>query len=127
MHEYTLIEQVVETIISQISREAKPGEVLGEVILTVGALEMHSEESFRQAFQLLSRGTPLESSRLGLRVAHAGLDCPDCGYNGEFIGDDDDIHAQSPFSECPSCGKVIPVNGGKGVRSIELIFDQGAT
>jgi Zn finger protein HypA/HybF involved in hydrogenase expression len=124
MHEYTLIEQVVEEIIRQIPEKARPGEVLKGVSLDVGALEMHSESSFRQAFALLSANTPLETCELTIRVDRAMIECPECLHSGEFTGDDEDVHSLSPYTECPDCGKLIPVLGGKGINKIELIFGQ---
>jgi Zn finger protein HypA/HybF involved in hydrogenase expression len=123
MHEYSLLDQVIESVLSMLDQQkAKPGETLQGISMSVGALEMHSEESFRQAYQLLTKNTPLENSTLEIKIFPASVKCPHCSYEGGYQADDDDVHAASPYTECPSCGEVIPVLGGKGVQDIELIF-----
>ncbi len=34
-----------------------------------------------------------------------------------------DPHDQSPLVECPRCGAVTPVQGGRGVEGIELRWE----
>ena len=59
MHEYALMENVITVIMAELKKsgEAPAGHTL-EVTLKVGALEMHSEAASRQAFEVLTKGTP---------------------------------------------------------------------
>ena len=82
MHEYGLMENVIAVIMAELKKsgeeEARSGRLL-TVTLKVGALELHSEEALRQAFEVLSQGTALEGARLHLVILPATLACPQCG------------------------------------------------
>lgn len=125
MHEYSLMQQVIETILETLKKPGvcSPGSVK-EVILKVGALDMHSEASCRQAYALLAKGTILEESRLTLVLVPATLNCPTCGYNGPGPEGQADGHDPMPYAECPSCGAVSGLLGGRGVETIELLLDE---
>jgi hydrogenase nickel incorporation protein HypA/HybF len=124
LHEYGLMENVVAAIMAEIknSGEAPAGPSL-EVTLKVGALEMHSEAASRQAFEVLTKGTPLEGARLNLIILPVTLACPQCGFQGPLPMGAADPHDALPMAECPRCGAIAPVQGGRGVESIELKWD----
>jgi hydrogenase nickel incorporation protein HypA/HybF len=122
MHEYSLMERVMETLETRMREMTlQPGETLRAVGMEVGALELHSVESFNQAWVLQTKGTSLEGARLELNVSPARLRCQ-CGYDEPYSGDDEDVHNPEPYAECPTCGNVVRVTGGKGVGRIELTF-----
>jgi Zn finger protein HypA/HybF involved in hydrogenase expression len=122
LHEFSLMQEVVAAILAELQ---KSGEKVGpglEVRLTLGALEMHSEGATRQAYEVLVKGTPLEGSRLTLIIEPASLSCPKCGYAGALPDEQVDPHDLAPLAECPSCRSVTPVQGGRGVGAIRLVF-----
>ncbi len=124
MHEYSLMEDVVATILEEMQKsEGCPGGPALTVDLKVGALAVHSEAATRQAYEVLAKGTPLENSRLQLTISPVTLTCPKCGYAGPLPTGTVDPHDLSPLAECPRCGAVAPVNGGREVESIELRWD----
>lgn len=124
MHEYGLMENVIAAIKAELQKSGEtPAGPSLEVILKVGALEMHSEEATRQAFEVLTKGTPLEGARLNLIILPVTLSCPQCGFQGPLPLGAADPHAALPVAECPRCGSVAPVQGGRGVESIELKWD----
>ena len=124
MHEYGLMENVVAAIMAELknSAETPAGQTL-TVTLKVGALEMHSEAATRQAFEVLTKGTVLEGARLNLIVLPVTLTCPECGFQGPLPLGAADPHVALPVAECPRCSAVAPVQGGRGVESIELKWD----
>ncbi|MFA6002983.1 MAG: hydrogenase maturation nickel metallochaperone HypA [Elusimicrobiota bacterium] len=115
MHEHALIHNVIETILKELG--PKPGRV-SEVALKVGALELHGQESFRQMFAVESQGTPLEGAALELTVIPAVIKCA-CGHEGPS-GEGVDHHSDMPVAECPACGQICRVQGGRGVLGIDL-------
>ena len=121
MHEYSLMQGIINAILAKISQEAPPPSV-AEVVLEVGLLEIHSEAAARQAFTLLVQGTPLENSRLQLVIIPPILECPACSYSGTY--QPDHLHAHDPLPEgpCPNCGGWAGISGGRGVESIQLIL-----
>jgi Zn finger protein HypA/HybF involved in hydrogenase expression len=124
LHEYSLMEQVIAHILAELKKQAGPpaGAAL-EVVLKVGALAVHSEAATRQAYVVLVKGTPLENSRLRLTIEPVTLACVKCGYKGALPEGAVDPHDQSPLVECPQCGAVNPVQGSRGVESIELRWE----
>lgn len=124
MHEYALMENVLAAIMVELksSGETPAGRPL-TVTLKVGALEMHSEEATRQAFEVLTKGTALEGARLDLIILPVSLVCSKCGFQGPLPMGAADPHDALPLAECPQCGALTPVQGGRGVESIELKWD----
>jgi len=124
LHEYSLMEQVVAHILAELQKQegAPAGNAL-EVVLKVGALAVHSEAATRQAYVVLVKGTPLENSRLLLTIEPVTLVCGKCGYQGALPEGAVDPHDHSPLAECPQCGHVNPVQGGRGAESIELRWE----
>jgi len=125
MHEYSLMENILEGVFRELASRGieKPGAVQA-LHLTLGALEIHSRESFEQAFAVATRGTPLEGAALVLTVTPATLACAECGFNGPLAEGDADGHLPLPVAECPTCGAVTPVQGGRGVGPTELILNE---
>ncbi len=124
MHEYALMENVIATIMAELQTSQEvPADQPLTVTLKVGALEMHSEEATRQAFEVLTKGTPLEGARFNLIILPVTLDCSQCGFQGPLPMGAADPHDALPLAECPQCGALTPVQGGRGVESIELKWD----
>ncbi len=124
MHEYGLMENVIATIMAELQTSQEvPADRPLTVTLKVGALEMHSEEATRQAFEVLTKGTALEGAHLNLIILPVTLDCSKCGFQGPLPMGAADPHDALPLAECPQCGALTPVQGGRGVESIELKWD----
>jgi hydrogenase nickel insertion protein HypA len=121
MHEYALIKEIIEAILARTAHEDLPGAV-AEVMLKIGVFEVHSESAARQAFQVLTKGTPLEASRLDLEIIPATCECPACGYAAPFLVDHHHIHDPLPVVECPRCGALANLSGGRGVEAIDLVL-----
>jgi Zn finger protein HypA/HybF involved in hydrogenase expression len=124
LHEYSLMEQVIAHILAELKKQdgPPPGSSM-EVALKVGALAVHSEAATRQAYEVLVKGTPLEHSRLHLTIQPVTLTCGSCGYQGALPEGAVDPHDLSPLATCPRCGAVNPVQGGRGVESIEIQWE----
>jgi Zn finger protein HypA/HybF involved in hydrogenase expression len=125
MHEYTLMEQVIAAILKNLEpSETAGGGRVTEVAFKIGALDIHSEASFRQAFEILTRGTRLENSTLHLTIVPAALSCSSCGYQGLCPQDAADGHDPLPCAPCPRCGALCAAQGGRGIEDIELTLEE---
>jgi hydrogenase nickel incorporation protein HypA/HybF len=125
LHEYSLMENIIATIMAELKSSGEEVQAGGHLMVTlkVGALEMHSEEAARQAFEVLTKGTVLEGARLELIILPVTLSCPQCGFQGPLPMGAADPHDALPLVDCPQCGALTPVLGGRGVESIELQWD----
>ncbi len=123
MHEISLIQNLLETVSQQIKAHNHPRSAIKGLALTVGALELHSEEAFRQAFAVESKGTALEQKTLELVIVPGQVQCSSCGYNGPLPSEQTDPHNLDLVVECPDCGAPTVVTGGRGIGRIELIMD----
>lgn len=121
MHEYAFMQEVINSILTQIP-EASSCQI-AEVILKVGVFEVHSEAAAQQAFAVLVRGTPLERSRLTLTLIPPLCDCRSCGYAAPLAIEHHHHHEPLPVAECPQCRRLAPLTGGRGVEAIDLIVD----
>ena len=120
-----MMENVIAVIMAEMKKsgEEAPAGPLLTVTLKVGALEMHSEEATRQAFEVLTKGTVLEGARFDLILLPVTLACAECGFQGPLPMGAADPHDAMPIVVCPQCGALTPVQGGRGVESIELKWD----
>jgi hydrogenase nickel insertion protein HypA len=124
MHEYSLMQNILESVVRDLQGRGltAPGSV-ATIHLVIGALEIHSRESFEQAFTVAARGTPLEGAALELEVLPAALRCEACGHTGPVVEGEADGHSPLPVSECPRCGRICAVEGGRGVQPVQLTLN----
>lgn len=123
MHEFSLMEDVVQAIGERLKAEGitAPGRV-AEVTLRIGALAIHSTESFAQAFHVQAKGTLLEGAKLDLQIEPAHALCTKCGHDESIGVDVVDPHDPAPTIECPKCGELCRVEGGRGMGKIDITF-----
>ncbi|MBM4295310.1 MAG: hydrogenase maturation nickel metallochaperone HypA [Deltaproteobacteria bacterium] len=123
MHEYGLMQEMVALLLKKLQEGVCPETGKIEVVLKVGGFAIHSAAATRQAYEVLTKGTRLEGSKLNLMVEPVTLNCAGCGCQ-EVLGEDQvDPHDPLPLAECPRCGQVAPVQGGRGVESLELVCE----
>ncbi len=125
MHEYSLAEDLIQTITGRLAIEKIdwPGAVSG-ITLRVGALEIHSVESFRQALELQCGNSPLDRVKWKIEVVPGWFKCEKCGREQQTGIGDTDAHASLPVVECPVCGSVCIVNGGRGIEPMDIAIEQ---
>lgn len=125
VHEYSLMEDVVASLTASLEREGitRQGTVK-EIVLRIGALDIHSEASFRQAFEVLAQGTLLEGARLNVEIIPAQYQCPACGYDGRVGVGDADGHQAEPVVECAQCGHPCIVTGGRGIQPVDVVVEE---
>ncbi len=121
MHEQAIIQSVIDSVRQNLASQKLTGKVKS-VSLKIGALELHGEESFKQIFAVSAAGTQLEGAALKLTVLPARIKCA-CGHEGP-ADEGVDHHSDMPIAECPRCGEVCRVSGGRGVAGIDLEVEE---
>jgi len=120
MHEYSVMSQIVDSILSEAKkRSAKNVE---EVELQIGEYTMLGEEQMKFAYELLSRDTILQGSQLKVSHIKGKIRCS-CGYEGETPVDPDSPHKVVPILECPKCRGPAKITEGREciIRNIRMV------
>ena len=97
MHELSIVESVVDSVTESLARY--PGAHVVEVRLRVGALAAAVEDSLQFCFEIATEGTPLEGSRLKVKMLPIVMYCARCAAEVELEG------VQS--FRCPRCGELV--------------------
>jgi hydrogenase nickel incorporation protein HypA/HybF len=95
MHELSIISSVVDSVTESLA--PYPGAKVLEVRLRVGALASVVQESLEFCYGIATEGTPLEGSRLVVKVLPVVMHCARCDEDAELDG------IQS--FRCPKCGE----------------------
>ena len=122
MHEGTITTQLVESVLKQAAdHEAKR---VVEVDLEIGQLAFLNPEQVRFWFELLTKDTIMEHSRLVVEEREGTVRCSKCGYEGGFKYEDDaSFHIPMPTLLCPKCDAYVEIVKGKDciIKRVKMI------
>ena len=110
MHELSIATSLVEAVLD-IAKKQGATKIL-EVKLKVGKLRLISLDQLRFSYEILSKDTLLEGSRLGIEETPGFTRCPNCGYAKEFETSDMSFHFALPTMKCPKCTTDLKIEGG---------------
>jgi hydrogenase nickel incorporation protein HypA/HybF len=104
MHEFSLIKEIVDTVIEK-AKEHNAKKVV-EIELEVGELRFLTDEQAQLLFEELSKGTILEGAKLKIKFLSSEIHCEECGYKGK-VGNLQEIDPHLPIIKCPKCGAEL--------------------
>ena len=111
MHEVS----VVSDIVSAVLRELEKYNVVRveEVTLVVGEMTSLGDEQLEFAYEIVTKDTKLEGSRLVIEHEKIWVRCKECDYMGEVKMLESDYGEHTiPVLACPECnGRVTVVKG----------------
>ena len=110
MHELSIATSLVEAL-SEIAKKQAATKVVA-VRLRVGKLRLISLDQLRFSYEILSKGTLLEGSRLAIEETPGFARCPNCGFAREFETGDMLFHFALPSMKCPKCATDLKIEGG---------------
>jgi hydrogenase nickel incorporation protein HypA/HybF len=115
MHEVSVMSSIIENVHQAL--ESHHYERVEEVILVVGELTYLGKDQLEFAFEVLTRGTELEGSKLVIEDELVEVSCSKCGYVGptDYLGDGS-YHISVPRLSCPKCQATVAVIKGKSCR-----------
>jgi hydrogenase nickel incorporation protein HypA/HybF len=122
MHEVSVMSSILDAVFEELKRHNV--QKVEEVLLVIGDLTFLGEEQLAFAFEILTRGTLLEGSKLIVEHEPVEVICHSCGYTGKAESLEDEVnHNSVPTLNCPSCGQRVEVTKGKScmVRSIKVV------
>jgi hydrogenase nickel incorporation protein HypA/HybF len=112
VHDYHAAEALVERLTGELD-----GTELGRVAeVRIRASPVFSPEALQQAYEMLTRETPLQGSRLVVEGLPDERECPACGSSWLVSSDDLVGH----LLVCPSCGALSGIEGGAGIEVVAV-------
>lgn len=122
MHEVSVVSDIVKEILNVL--EDYDVEKVEEVTLVIGDLTNLGEEQMEFAYEIVTRDTVLEGSKLAIEKEAIRVKCEKCGYEGgvESIKSDYDSHS-IPILSCPKCKGKVKVTAGQtcAVRNLKIV------
>jgi hydrogenase nickel incorporation protein HypA/HybF len=108
VHELSIVSSIVESVTDTLA--AYPGARVKEVRLRVGALASVIEDSLLFCYGIATEGTPLEGSRLIVKILPVRMHCENCAADVEI--------ATLQSFRCPGCNE--PVSDLRQGRELEI-------
>jgi len=114
MHEVSVMAGIVEKVLSELEKH----DVIKveEVQLTLGEMTFLGEEQLQFAYEIITRDTPLEGSKLIIEPEMTELLCLSCGYQGKADNIGEEYHMSMPSLICPKCRGKVKVLKGQSCR-----------
>lgn len=114
MHEFSICQSIIDTVIKETENQELDNCRLLKVRLIVGQLRQLVSEYLIFAFNVLAKGTIAEGASLEIKNLATAILCLDCSYKGETAKD---------TIICPKCHSVqVDIINGKEllIESIEV-------
>lgn len=122
MHEVSVVSDLVSAILREL--EKYNAQSVEEVTLVIGDMTSLGEEQMSFAYEIVTKGTKLEGSKLVIEKEAVRALCLDCGYEGPVnnIQSDYDDH-YIPILSCPKCGGRVKVTAGQtcSVKNLRIV------
>lgn len=122
MHEGSITTQIVESVLKE--AEKRKAKKVVKVQLVIGKLTFLNSEQVRFWYEVLTKDTIMQGSRLVIEESEGIVRCPNCGYEGDFkYVDDPALHVPTPTLNCPKCNSVVDIVGGKDclIKNIKML------
>ena len=122
MHEGSVTSQIVDCVLKE--AEKRKAKQIVEVHLVIGKLTFLNPEQVRFWYEMLTKGTIMEKSKLIIEESEGVVKCSNCDYEGDFqCIDDPAFHINIPTLSCPRCGGVVEIVGGKDclIKRVKLL------
>ncbi|MDR1690262.1 MAG: hydrogenase maturation nickel metallochaperone HypA [Candidatus Methanoplasma sp.] len=122
MHEVS----IMADLMAAVKKELEKYDIVSvkEVRLTVGRLTNLGAEQMEFAYEVMSKDSILEGSKLVIEEEEIEIKCERCGYQGpaEDMDLGEDMHHRIPVLSCPKCGSSVIITAGKTccVKSIDI-------
>jgi hydrogenase nickel incorporation protein HypA/HybF len=122
VHEVSVMASIVEAVLEELKKHDV--EKVEEVHMVMGELTFLGKEQLEFAYEIVTRGTILEGSKLVMTDEKVQVRCLSCGYSGgvEYISGGGQDHV-IPNLSCPKCGSTVEVTKGKScaVTSLKVV------
>jgi len=121
MHEYSITAEIVNSVMQEAANHTAK-KVL-EVHLVIGEFNFLGKEQLKFCYEILTKGSILEESKLYIEEQEGKVKCTACGYEGPLGHESDhEEHVHPSEFSCPKCGDKVEVISGREclVKNIKL-------
>ena len=122
MHEVSVVSDIVSAILKEL--ENYNVERVEEVVLVVGDMTSLGDEQLEFAYEIVTKETKLEGSKLIIEHEKIRVKCKECDYEGEvrMLESDYGEHTR-PILSCPKCNGKVRVIAGQTckVRNLKIV------
>ena len=122
MHEVSVISDIVSAILKEL--EKYNVERVEEVVLVVGEMTSLGEEQLEFAYEIVTKETKLEGSKLVIEKEKICVRCSQCDYIGgvKMLESDYGEHT-IPILSCPICNGKVQVVAGQTckVKNLKIV------
>lgn len=120
MHELSVMSQIVDSILDEAKK--RNASRVEEVELQIGEYTMLGEEQLKFAYEVLSKDTILQGSKLKVGHIRGKIKCS-CGFEGAVETSQDSPHRVVPILECPKCKGAAEITEGREcvIRNIRMV------
>jgi len=122
VHEFSITSQIVQNVLAE--AEKRGAKKVTEVNLSIGKLTFLGLDQVRFAYEVITKGTIAEGSKLIIEEQEGFVKCSNCGYQGGFKYEDDPLyHVPVPTLKCPKCSSTVSIATGKEctIRNIKML------
>ncbi len=119
MHEVSVISNMVDAILREL--DGYKVEKVEEVNIVIGDLTSLGAEQLEFAYEIVTRDTVLEGSKLVIEMESVAVKCKECDYEGPAENLESDFLDHSiPVIACPKCGGGVEITAGQACRVRDL-------
>jgi hydrogenase nickel incorporation protein HypA/HybF len=122
MHEVSVMSGIIDAVMAELAKHDV--EKVEEVNLVIGEMTYLGKDQLSFAYEIMTRETVLEGSKLIFEDEKAEVLCTTCGFQGpaEYYVDES-FHNNIPKLSCPKCAAGVKVTKGKSCRisSIKVV------
>ena len=122
VHEYTMTSWIVQGVLREAER--RKAKRVTEVQIVIGELTFLNPDQVRFWYDILTKDTVMDGSRLIIEIEPGRVKCPKCGYEGRIRCDENPLyHIMIPTLLCPKCNGIAEIQGGRDciIKSIRLV------
>ena len=122
MHEVSVVSDIVSAILKELEKYSV--EKVEEVVLVIGDMTSLGEEQLEFAYEIVTKETKLEGSKLVIEHEKIRVKCSECDYEGEVRMLESDYGEHTiPILSCPKCNGKVKVTAGQTckVRNLKIV------
>ncbi|MBP6021325.1 MAG: hydrogenase maturation nickel metallochaperone HypA [Candidatus Methanomethylophilaceae archaeon] len=116
MHEVSIVSSLVRAVLDELGKYNVKS--VHAVTIVVGRLTNLGSEQMEFAYDIVTRDTPLEGSKLIIEEEEIILRCGGCGFQGppKRLDFGDSMEHSVPVLSCPECKGPVTVIAGQSCR-----------